>query len=407
MTMSITLRRLTIWGLLSTAIILAIAYALWPRAVAVDLATLARGPLTVAINEEGETRIRDIYEVSTPVTGRVLRIEREAGDSVIANETIIAELQPIDPDFLDLRTEAEMRAALQASEAARDLAQANVARAQAELTFADTDLDRIRQLAATQTASQRRLEEAELTFNTRKAELATANATLDMRTHELERARTQLISPVELIKQRGSCACIPLQAPVSGKVLRILQKSEGVLAAGTVLAEIGDPRDLEIVVDLLSADAVRVEPGLDVVISDWGGDTPLQGTVSRVEPFGFTKVSALGIEEQRVNVVIELTGSQDAYEKLAHGFRVETGIVLWQSDDVLILPLTALFRVGDDWSVFAVENGRAQKRKVTIGHANGLQVEVLAGLEEGETIVVHPGNQVDDGIRVTARQAGG
>lgn len=404
--MNITLRRLTIWGLLFSSIILAIAYALWPRAVAVDLATLERGPLTVAINEEGETRIRDIYEVSTPVTGRVLRIQREAGDSVIANETIIAELQPIDPDFLDLRTEAEMRAALQASEAARDLAQANVARAQAELTFADTDLDRIRQLAATQTASQRRLEEAELTFNTRKAELATANATLDMRTHELERARTQLISPVELIKQRGSCACIPLQAPINGKVLRILQKSEGVLAAGTVLAEIGDPRDLEIVVDLLSADAVRVEPGLKVVITDWGGDVPLEGVVSRVEPFGFTKVSALGIEEQRVNVVIDLTGPKDAYTKLAHGFRVETAIVLWQSEDVLVLPLTALFRAGDDWSVFAVENGRAQKRTVTIGHANGLQVEVLGGLSEGETIVVHPGNQVDDGIRVTARQTG-
>lgn len=404
--MSITLRRLTIWGLLSAAVAIGIAYALWPRAVPVDLATLARGPLTVAINEEGETRIRDIYEVSTPVTGRVLRIEREAGDAVIANETIIAQLQPIDPDFLDLRTEAEMRAALQASEAARDLAQATVARAEAELSFAGTDLDRIRRLAASETASQRQLEQAELTFNTRKAELATANATLDMRRHELERAKTQLISPAELINQRDSCVCIPLQAPVNGKVLRILKKSEGVLAAGTTLAEIGDPRDLEIVVDLLSADAVRVEPGLKVVISDWGGDTPLTGTVARVEPFGFTKVSALGIEEQRVNVVIDLNDPPEAYTRLAHGFRVETAIVLWQGEDVLILPLTALFRNGGDWNVFAVDNGRAVTRAVKVGHANGLEVEVLEGLSEGDTVVVHPGNQVEDGVKVAARQDG-
>ncbi|WP_417666333.1 efflux RND transporter periplasmic adaptor subunit [Roseibium sp.] len=401
--MSIFVRRVIIWGLLVLAATLGIAYAMWPRPVPVDLMAIERGSLTVSIDEEGETRIREVYEVNTPVTGRVLRVEREAGDEVVADFTVIAQLQPIDPEFLDLRTEAEMRASLEASRAGRDLAEAAVSRARAELSFAETDLERIRQLANTETVSQRRLDEARLAHDTKKAELATAEATLNIRIHELERAETQLISPVELIRQRDSCACIPLYAPVNGKVLRILKKSEGVLPAGTVIAEVGDPRDLEIIVDLLSADAVRVEPGLRVLIDEWGGDAPLNGRVKRVEPFGFTKVSALGIEEQRVNVVVQLTDSVDAYGKLAHGFRVEAAIVLWEGDDILTLPLTALFRSGDDWAVFVVEDGVAVRRTVQRGHANGLEVEIVGGLSEGDTVVVHPGNRVDDGMAVVAR----
>ncbi|AXS41389.1 HlyD family efflux transporter periplasmic adaptor subunit [Breoghania sp. L-A4] len=402
--MSITLRRLILWGILALLVALGIAYALWPRPVPVDLARIDRGPLTVSIDEEAETRIRDIYEVSAPVTGRVLRITLEVGDDVVANQTIIAQLQPIDPAFLDLRTEAEMRAALQAAEAARDLAQANVARARAELAFAETDRARIRQLAETETASRRQLDQAELTYDTRQAELATAQATLDMRMHELERARAQLIPPGELIDQRDGCACVPVQAPIDGKILRLMQTSEGVINAGATIAEIGDPRNLEVVTDLLSADAVRVEPGLAVIIDDWGGEAPLSGVVRRVEPFGFTKVSALGIEEQRVKVVIDLTDPPGAYARLAHGFRVETSIVLWRGEDVLVLPLTALFRKDGAWTVFAVRDGRAHATEVRIGHANGLQVEVLEGLGEGDTVVVHPANQIADGTRVAARQ---
>ncbi len=401
--MRTTLRRLTIWGLLLLAVGAGIAYALWPRPVAVDLTVVERGDLTVSVDEEGETRIKDIYEVSTPVTGRVLRTEREAGDDVVANLTIIAQLQPIDPDFLDLRTEAEMQALLRAAEAGKALAEATVARAQAELTFAELDRSRVRRLAETQTASQKRLEEAELAYDTRKAELETAKATLDIRLHELERARTQLISPAELIQQRDTCACIPLLAPVDGKVLRVHKESEGVLPAGTVIAEVGDARNLEIVADLLSADAVKVKPGLKVIIDDWGGDIALGGLVSRVEPFGFTKVSALGIEEQRVNVVIELTDPPEIFSDLAHGFRVEVAVVLWEGTGVLVLPLTALFRSGEDWAVFAVENGQARTRKITIGRANGLSVEITGGLDEGETVVLHPGNHVTDGVSVVAR----
>lgn len=401
--MSITFRRLIIWGLLLLAVALGVAYALWPRPVAVDRHVLTRGPLTVSVDEEGETRIEDIYEVSTPVTGRLLRIDKEAGDEVKAKVDVIAELQPIDPEFLDQRTEAEMRASVQAAKAARDLAEANISRARAELEFAKADLARAQELAGRETVSKRQLDQAKLAFDTKKAELATAEATLDMRTHELERAQSQLISPAELVNQRDACACIPIYAPVDGKVLRVLKKSEGVLQAGTTIAEVGDPRNLEIVVDLLSADAVKVSPGLKVVIDDWGGDTPLNGVVRRVEPFGFTKISALGIEEQRVNVVIDLTDPPEAYFRLAHGFRVEVSIILWRGSDVLTLPLTALFREGEDWAVFAVEDGRARIRKVKVGHANGLTVEITDGLKAGDTVVLHPGNNVEDGVAVTAR----
>jgi HlyD family secretion protein len=401
--MSTTIRRLIVWGLLVLAAATGIAYALWPRPVAVDLVTVERGTLTVTIDEEGETRIKDIYEVSTPVTGRVLRTNRKAGDTVVADKTTIAELQPIDPEFLDLRTEAEMQASLRAAEAAQTLAEAAVSKVQAELSFAELERDRMRKLAKTQTASQRQLDEAELAFDTKTAELETAKATLEIRIHELERVKSQLISPAELMKQRDACVCVPLYSPVDGKVLRVLKESEGVLPAGTVIAEVGDPANLEIVAELLSADAVRVRPGLKVVIDEWGGDQPLNGRVSRVEPFGFTKVSALGIEEQRVNVLIELTDPPERYAELAHGFRVEAGVVLWQGTDVLIVPLTALFRSGDAWATFAVVDGRAETRIVSVGHANGLTVEVAGGLEEGDTVVLHPGAHVADGVAVSAR----
>lgn len=401
--MSITFRRMTIWGLVLLAVALALAYSLWPRPIAVDLTTIGRGTLTVTVDEEGETRIRDIYEVSTPVTGRVLRIEREVGDTVARDKTIMAQIQPIDPEFLDQRTEAEMRAALQAAKAAKALAEANVRRATAELSFAERERARVRQLAEKQTVSAKALDEAELAYDTRKAELATADATLDMRVHELERAQSQLLSPADLIANRDACVCIPIYAPADGKVLEVLKESEGVLTAGTAIATVGDPRDLEIVADLLSADAVKVKPGQRVIISDWGGDALLNGTVKRVEPFGFTKVSALGIEEQRVNVVIDLTDAPEAYADLAHGFRVEAAIVLWEGENVLILPLTAMFRAGTDWAVYAVVDGRVETRPITIGHANGLQVEVTGGLEAGDTVVLHPGNHVTDGVAVEAR----
>jgi HlyD family secretion protein len=398
-----TLRRAVIWGALGVALIVGLVFAFRPRPVPVDLIELARGPLVVTVDEEGETRVRDIFVLSAPVSGRALRIEAEAGDPVVANTTVVAEVEPIDPEFLDTRTEAQAQADLRAAESAEALSQAELAEAQAEFDFARTELDRARALVADGTISQRDLDDAERLHETRKAAVQTALAALQVRRFELERAKAQLLSPADARDRARDCQCVPLISPVDGCVLRVLHESEGVVQAGTPLVDIGDPRDLEIVSDLLSAEAVKVVPGQRVIIEDWGGDSPLAGRVRRVEPFGFTKISALGIEEQRVNVVIDFTSPAADWARLGHGYQVEVRIVLWEGDDLLTVPLTALFREGDDWAVFVKEHGRAQLRMVTVGQRTGLEAEIVEGLEVGDEVVIHPSERVEQGVRITSR----
>lgn len=402
--MSIARRRLLLWSLLALLLAGALAFAFWPRPVPVDLAVARLQPMTVTLDEEGETRIRDIYELSAPVPGRLLRIELDPGDAVVANETIVATIEPVDPAFLDFRTEAEREAAVRAAAAGLDLATAEVERAKAELVFASRELERARGLEPGRTITQRAVDQAERVYETSLAALQTAEAERAVRAFELERARAQTLSPVDTLEQRQSCVCIPVFAPVSGEVLRVLQESEGVVEAGRPLVEIGDPADLEIVADYLSADAVKIEAGQRVIVDEWGGSAPLQGRVHRVEPYGFMKVSALGIEEQRVNVVVRFDGSPDERRRLAHGYRVETRVVLWQSEAVLSVPVTALFRTDDGWALFVEEAGRARLTRVELGHASGLQREIVAGLDEGARVVLHPSDRVADGTRIVARR---
>ena len=396
-------RRLILWTGLGGAVVLALFIAFRPQAVPVDIEVAASGSLVVTVDEEGETRVRDIFVLSAPVAGRMLRIEAEAGDEVIANETVIAEIEPVDPTFLDFRSEAQAQAAIRAAESARTLAQAEVDQAAAELEFARAEVERARELIVDNTISRRELDDAERNHKTAKAAYATTLAGLQVRNFELERARAELLSPAEVRLKRGDCECVPISAPVDGRVLRVLQESEGVVPAGEPLLEIGDPADLEIVVDLLSADAVRVAAGQRVVIEGWGGETPVAGRVRRVEPFGFTKISALGIEEQRVNVIIDFTSPREQWQRLGHGYQVDLRIVLWEGVDVVKLPLTALFRDGDQWAVFVESGGRAQRRHVEIGRRNGLEAEIIGGLKVGERVIMHPSDKVIDGIRVTGR----
>ena len=401
--MTVRSRRLVFWGTLGAIVLIGLVFAFRPRAVIVDMVTVDRGELVITVDDEAETRVHDVYVLSTPVAGHMRRIELHAGDSVAALETIVAEVQPIDPAFLDPRSEAQARADVRAAQAARELAEAEVEQARAELEFADREHNRAIRLVRNGTISQRDLDTAERNKRTTTATLATAIAALDVRSYELERARAGLVSPAQTAAGSEDCDCIAIRSPVQGRILRILQQSEGVLAAGTPLIEIGNPRDLEIVVDLLSPDAVKVEPGQRVIIERWGGDAPLAGRVRLVEPFGYTKVSALGIEEQRVNVIIDLTSDETEWRRLAHGYQVDVRIVLWESDDTLVLPLLALFRVGSDWSVFVESNGRAELRRVEIGRRNNLDAEVLGGLEAGERVVLYPGDRVSAGARIAER----
>jgi HlyD family secretion protein len=397
------MRRFAFWGVLAAFVALAIVVAFWPRPVIVDMIGAERGELVVTVDDEGETRVRDVYVISAPVMGRMRRIELRAGDAVDAVDTIVAAIEPIDPEFLDPRSEAQARADVRAAESAEVLARAEVEQAQAELDFAEQELERARELMRQMMISQRELDEAERAHRTRHAALNTARAGHEMRLFQLERARAELVSPVDTEGGRDVCECIALRSPVTGRILRVLQESEGVVSAGAPLVEIGDPRELEIVVDLLSADAVKVEAGQRVIIESWGGDEPLEGRVRLVEPFGFTKVSALGIEEQRVNVVIDLVSPMEEWSRLAHGYQVDARVVLSEAQAVLKLPLTALFRDGDSWAVFVDSGGRAELRRIEIGRRNSVAAEIVAGLEEGERVVLHPSDRVVDGARIAAR----
>jgi len=396
-------KRLLFWGPPALLLAAALLWLFRPAAVAVDVVTVDRGPLLVSVSDEGETRVRDMYVVSAPVPGLMRRIELEAGDTVVADQTLVARIEPSDPSFLDVRSEAEARASVDAASAARTLAAAQVRRAQAELDFAQAELRRIRELARAHTVSANDLDAAERRARTADAALAEAQAERRVRESEYQLARARLLTPGSNRQRAADCDCLNVFSPVSGSVLRIIKESEGVVQSGTPLVEVGNPDDLEVVVDLLSADAVRVQPGQRVIIEAWGGDRPLDGRVERVEPYGFTKVSALGIEEQRVNVIVDITSPRERWPRLGHGYRVEPRIVLWESDDVLRVPLSALFRHEQRWAVFVVEDGRARLRPVEIGQGNGLEAEVVDGLEAGERVVAHPGDRVAPGARVTER----
>jgi HlyD family secretion protein len=344
-----------------------------------------------------------MYVVSAPVPGLMRRIDLDVGDAVTADETVVARIEPSDPSFLDVRSAAEARAGVDAAAAARTHAAAQMSRAQAELDFARAEFERIRALARSHTVSENELDAAQRRARTAEAALAEARAERAVRESEYQVARARLVTPAGSRQRSADCECVNVVSPVSGTVLRIVTESEGVVQSGTPLVEVGDPDHLEVVVDLLSADAVRVQAGHRVVIEAWGGDQPIAGIVRRVEPFGFTKVSALGIEEQRVNVIVDITEPRENWRRLGHGYRVEPRIVLWETTEILRVPLSALFRQGESWAVFVDYDGRAELRPVEIGQQNGLQAEVRSGLEAGERVVLHPGDRVSPGARLAER----
>ncbi|MGB5625247.1 MAG: HlyD family efflux transporter periplasmic adaptor subunit, partial [Woeseiaceae bacterium] len=291
---------------------------------------------------------------------------------------------------------------IQAAEAARDLAAAAVKDAQAQYEFARSEYARMQELIVEGSVSKRDLDSAERDFKARRAGLDTARAAQQVRNFELELARAQLVSPLQTQGSTGHCECIPITSPVSGRILKIADRSERIVREGDMLMQIGDPGNLEIVVDYLSMDAVKIRAGQRVVIDNWGGAEPLEGRVRLVEPFGFLKVSALGIEEQRVNVIIDFA-SDKGWERLGHGYQVESRVVLWDADDILTVPLTALFRDGENWSLFVEEDGRARLRHVKAGQRNGVIAEIREGLKAGERVVAHPSDRVTNGVRIASR----
>lgn len=392
--------------LLSLVVLLALALmlvrAFMPRPLPVDLAPVTRGALTQSVDEQGQTRVREVYVLSAPISGHLLRIDSQPGDEVSARQTVLARLIPGDPSLLDSRTLEQAEAAVQSAEAALRLAEAEQRRAEIQLEYAANDLRRGRELAAQGSLSEAELDRLEFGQKSARANLDTASAATRIRAAELDNARAML-QPIRTTNPRASSVSLDVRAPVSGQVLRVMQQSEGMVAAGTPLMEIGDARALEIVADLLSADAVRIKPGSTVKIEGWGGSAPLQGEVRRIEPYGFTKISALGIEEQRVRVIIDITSPPEQWARLGHGFRVDLRIQLWHTPDTLQLPLSALFREVQSWQVFHLEDGVARRRTVEIGRHNGEMAELIEGLAEGDEVVIYPSDALSDGALISRR----
>lgn len=391
---------LAISALIAAVVIVALYFAIRKPPYQVDLSTVTQGPMTVTIDDEGETRVRDLFVVAAPINGRLTRIELEPGDSVIARQTVVARMTPVDPDFLDPRNEARVRAQVQALDAMMASSSMRIAQARAARDLARQDQRRLEALFNRGFATRAALDRANASVSSSSAAYSEAVRATEAARFERDAARANLVTPNS---QNRRSSALAVRSPTSGTVMRVPRESEATVAAGTPLVEIGDPRDLEIVTDLLSADAVRLPPGAPVRIDNWGGATPLNGRVQRIEPFGFTKISALGVEEQRVNVIIDITDPPEKWAKLGHGYRVIIRAVEWESTNALQLPVSALFRDKGKWAVFAVENGRAQLVPVKVGRMNDERAELLGGLKKGATVILHPSEKITDDARVEAR----
>jgi HlyD family secretion protein len=381
----------------------AIAYGLWPRPLAVDVAVVQRGPLQVTVNEDGKTRVRERYVVSSPVAGQLQRIELHAGDTVTRGATVLALVEPTVPTLLDARLLAEAEAKVRAAQSAQASANATVERAKEARELAEHNYERAQQLWPKGTISREQFDQAEHQAHIARAEVRTAEFNLQVAAHELELAQAALlhVRPNKDAKQPRHT--VEIVSPVNGRMLRVFQESASVVTAGTRLLEVGDPTDLEMEIDVLSTDAVRIRPGAKVLVEHWGGAGTLNGLVRTVEPSAFLKVSALGVEEQRVNIIANFIDPLAQRETLGDGYRVEAKIIVWQANDVLKVPSGCLFRDAGRWAVFRVARGRAQRCAVEVGESNGLETEIRSGLDEDEIVILHPSDQVHPGIRVHGR----
>jgi HlyD family secretion protein len=376
-----------------------VALSMRPKPVPADFARVERGPFQVTVDEQGQTRVRGRFVIAAPISGTLLRIPLRAGDRV-QEGTVVARIVPLEPALLNAQARAELVARRNAAEAARRQAEASMARARAAQAFAAQDLETTRQLLARGAVPQRQLEVAELEAQSRTRELQAATFAARTARYEVEAAAAAL----RRSREGSGTEQLEVRSPVAGEVLRVQRESEGAVTAGTPLLEVGDPAALEVVVDVLTADAVDIRPGAEVTLDRWGGDSVLHGRVRRVEPSGFTRLSALGVEEQRVNVLVDLADPREKWQALGDGYRVEAHIRVYQAADALKVPVTALFRQDGGWAVFRVVEGRASIRAVEIGRRNGLEAEVLKGLEAGDEVIVHPGDAIHDGVAVKARK---
>ena len=382
---------------LAALVILALALGFRTPPVLVDSAEVKRGAFRVTVEEEGRTRVADRYEVSAPVAGQLARVLLEPGDTVAAGDPLFM-IHPLHTPPLDARSRAQAEAVLAGAEVAVQLALSQLEAEQSRLDLAEAELQRAQPLFEQSLIGADQFDRTEAEARRARAALRSARFSVDIARYERDNARAVLRAD-----GLGS-APIQVNSPVAGQVLRRLRQSEGAVQAGEPVLALGNLDSLEVEVDVLSADAVRLHPGMAVELERWGGDETLEGRVRRIEPAGFTRVSALGVEEQRVWVIVDFSSPREQWQGLGDGYRIEARFILWQGDEVMQIPASALFRHGDAWACYVIDNDQARLREVQAGRRSGLMREVVAGLQPGERVILHPGGDITEGSRIRLRQ---
>jgi len=387
-------RRLPLAG--AAVLVLLIVIGFWPRAVPVETSRVTRGPMVVTVDEEGMTRVKNRYLVSAPVAGQLRRIDWKAGAMVEAGKTVLATLETSGADFLDARSQAQAESRVHAAEANREAAVAQHERATAAARMFTSDFERMKQLLERKVSSAQEFDTAQMRAATALQDERAAEFARKVAEFELEQARALLSRE----QPGGSAEPLVITSPVSGRILRVFQESSRVVPGGFALLEVGDPADLEVRIEVLSRDAVAIRPGARVSLEQWGGPEPLAARVRLVEPSAFTKISALGVEEQRVYVLADFTDPFEKRPSLGDSYRVEARIATWEAPGALHAASGAFFQRGGSWQAFVIDGAKARLRPVKVGHNNGLETEVIGGLEEGDQLIVYPGDKVAEGARV-------
>ncbi len=385
---------------ITVLIVVLLIWGFWPQPVFIEAIEAKRAPLTITIEEEGRTRVVDRYVISAPVDGVACRQQLNVGDEVKQGQVLLG-ITPLESQVLDPRSRAQTKAQVAAAESAVHAAEQQAEAAAANAKLAVIEHERLKPLVEKGVISTDAYDKAATQVQTTAAAQRSADFQVEVARYELQAATTVLEYTAA---DRGEPAeRLPVVSPVDGRVLKVTRECEGPVRTGDMLIEVGDPTVLEVEVDVLSADAVKIKPGMKVLFERWGGEAPLEGIVRIIEPVGFTKISALGVEEQRVLIISDFTSPAEQWQRVGDGYRVEAKFILWHEDDVLQVPASSLFRYKDGWAVFAVENNHAKRRVVKVGQRNGLVAQILEGVNEGEQVVNHPSDDVEDGRRVKER----
>lgn len=391
------LRKHPVISVVAIILVLLLGWGFWPQPVMVEVKEVIRAPLTVTIEEEGRTRVIDRYVIAAPVSGVTCRVNLNVGDTVEQDQVLLS-ITPLDSQILDARSLAQARAKVEAAKSALRAAEERARAAAASAQLARNELKRLQPLMERNLISRDAYDKAVAADNTAAANQRSADFNVEVARYELSAAES--VIDYKTGETAQTAERIKVRSPITGRILKVDHQCAGPVTTGEPLMEVGDPSVLEVEVDVLSADAVKIKPGMEVLFERWGGEQPLEGIVRNVEPVGFTKTSALGVEEQRVLVISDFTSPAEQLQSLGDGYRVEARFILWHEDDVLQVPASSLFRYNNGWAVFVVKDKRAQRRIVEVGQRNGLTAQIIDGVEQGEMVINHPNDDVEDGVSV-------